>query len=434
MSVTTRRPARLGRTSRERGFLRGNGPARRTPPSIAGAAASSAVQAAAASLVAVMVPVVLAWLFAPGPQTDWSQAARVGGAVWLLIQHGGIAVPGGHVGLVPLGATVVPLVSCWFAGRRLARVLDPRTDPTAPGRGRGVPRLPPLRALFALVSCYALIAGLVSLVASMSGVRPVSAQAIVGAALVCGTAAPAGAVAHRWGGPVRGISTLVRRALPSWFRRWIRPMVAALAVQAAAGALLVASMLVAEGDRVMEVHRALRPGAVGGGVLVVAQLALLPNLVIWAMAALAGPGFAVGTGTHVGLRAVELGPLPSLPVLGALPPQGEPPLWTCALAAVPVLAGVAAGSVLLRRSHRWRWWRVALDALGSGALTGAVLALLARCASGPAGPGRMAQLGPQWWPVGASFALEVGLGALGYVLLRRGAPRLVKAYARQGRR
>jgi hypothetical protein len=428
MSVTTRRPARQGRTSDGRVSVR------QTPPSIAGTAASSALQAAAASLVAVMVPVVLAWLFAPGPQTDWSQAARVGGSLWLLIQHGGIAVPGGHVGLVPLGAAVIPFVSCWFAGRRLARVLDPRADLIASGRSRAVPRLPPLRAVFALISCYAFIAGIVSLIASMSGLRPISAQAIVGAGIVCGAGAPAGVVAHRWGGPVRGISTLVRRLLPGWLRRWIRPMVAALAVQAAAGALLIALMLVLEGDRVLDVHRALRPGAVGGAVLVLAQLALLPNFVIWAMAALVGPGFAVGSGTHVGLRSVELGPLPSLPVFGALPPQGEPPLWVFALSIVPVLAGVVAGAVLLRRSHRWRWWRVALDAAGSGLLTGTALGLLSWWSSGPAGPGPMAHLGPSWWPVGRSCAVEVAAGAVAYVLLQRGMPRLIRAYTRRGRR
>ena len=38
---------------------------------------------------------------------------------------------------------------------------------------------------------------------------------------------------------------------------------------------------------------------VGGVVAGLAQLALLPNLGVWALAWMAGPGFGIGDGSHI---------------------------------------------------------------------------------------------------------------------------------------
>ncbi|MGC5276343.1 DUF6350 family protein, partial [Escherichia coli] len=62
-----------------------------------------------------------------------------------------------------------------------------------------------------------------------------------------------------------------------------------------------------------------------------------------------GAGFALGTGTTVAPQAVELGPVPALPVLGALPSgAGEAFL---AVLAVPLLAGIIAGWWLMREGE-----------------------------------------------------------------------------------
>jgi hypothetical protein len=58
-------------------------------------------------------------------------------------QHGGLAVDGGHVGLVPLGLTIAPLAACWLGGRRLSRMLDPRAEAIAAGATRAAPAWPP---------------------------------------------------------------------------------------------------------------------------------------------------------------------------------------------------------------------------------------------------------------------------------------------------
>jgi hypothetical protein len=167
-------------------------------------------------------------------------------------------------------------------------------------------------------------------------------------------------------------------------------------------------------ERVLELHRALHPGVVGGAVLTVGQLAVLPNLVVWAAAVLAGPGFALGSGTSVAPLAVTLGPLPAVPLLGALPAPGAPPTWALALLAVPVLAGAVAGMLLARRHPvpgPIPVRRLAVDVLGMAGVAGLALAVLSWLSGGPAGPGLLAVTGPDPLLTGAAFAAEVALGA-----------------------
>src|SRR4051794_4545857 len=112
-------------------------------PAPAPAAAAVACQAAAASLLAVLAAVVLAWVVDSDGKGTWLQAVRLSVAVWLLAQHGGLAVDGGHVGIVPLGLTIAPLAACWLGGRRVARLLDPRADAIAAGAPPAPPPWPP---------------------------------------------------------------------------------------------------------------------------------------------------------------------------------------------------------------------------------------------------------------------------------------------------
>src|SRR5438876_843603 len=119
------RSVTMGRVSILTPARRASAPSGRgwTPPSSIAAGALAAAQAALVSLVAVLAPAVGAWVAAGAAGVSWSAVLRVGAQAWLLAQHTGIAVPAGHVGLVPLGLSAVPLAACWFAARRMARGL-----------------------------------------------------------------------------------------------------------------------------------------------------------------------------------------------------------------------------------------------------------------------------------------------------------------------
>src|SRR3954447_13532211 len=184
MSTLTDRTGRVPAPGRRPGPPRpGVGPGAGRAQLVAGALA--AVQAATASLVVFLVPVVLAWATASYSRAPWSQALQVGVAAWLLAHHSGIVIPGGHVGLTPLGMTLIPLISCWFAGVRLARNLDPNAEAIRSGIGRRRPAPPAPRALIALVLPYAGLVTVASAVTTTAGVRPLVPQAFIGATVIC---------------------------------------------------------------------------------------------------------------------------------------------------------------------------------------------------------------------------------------------------------
>ncbi|HEX6936798.1 MAG TPA: DUF6350 family protein, partial [Actinomycetes bacterium] len=80
--------------------------------------------------------------------------------------------------------------------------------------------------------------------------------------------------------------------------------------------------------------------------------------------------------------------------------------------AVPLLAGAVA-AVLVRRlcGRTWspdlRSWRDGLEVSGLvGVVVGTAVGVLAALASGSAGPGRMTEVGPDWWAVAPVTGLE----------------------------
>ncbi|MFL6130039.1 MAG: DUF6350 family protein, partial [Mycobacteriales bacterium] len=172
--------------------------------------------------------------------------------------------------------------------------------------------------------------------------------------------------------------------------------------------------------RVGDLARTLDPGLVGGGVLVVGCILLLPNAALWAVAYAAGPGFAVGVGTGISPFAAVLGPVPAFPLLAALPQDGSPPPAVRAVLLLPVLAGVAAGVVLVRSlppepattdGARHRMLPAAGWGLVAGLAAAVALTLLAAVAGGRLGDGYLAAVGPSPWQVALALALEVGAPA-----------------------
>ncbi len=394
------------------------------PPSVLGASLLSALQAAAASLAVVLVPVVAAWIATTGGATTWTDVVRLGVDLWVLAQHGGIVIPGGHVGMVPLGLTVVPLLACWYSGRRLARALDPHGERIAAGLSRARPAFPPMRALAVFAAAYALIVGIAAAVAGSDSARPIPGQAFLGAGVVATVAGGVGAGVYRVG-TLRVALRRASRPLPAWVRDWLRPVGVALGLLLICSLVLLAGLLVVHRDRVITLHRALQPDLTGGVVLVLAQLLLLPNLVLWVASVIAGPGFAIGAGTSVTTSSVVLGPLPAVPVLGALPSPGAVPQAAGALVLLPVLAGMVVGRRLLPRAQPL-WWRPLVDVVGVAVLLGATFTLLAWLSGGPAGPGRLAVTGPVAWRAGLALAAEVGTGALLTVVAGLAVPALAR--------
>ncbi len=377
------------------------------------AAVFAAVQGWVLSVLLLVLPTLAAALTAaePGDQPGWG-AGRAGLRLWLLGHGVPQTVDGVVVSLVPLGISALAVYTLYAATRRAQVVV-----------GGGVA---------AGTVCYA---GLTAVTALLSGVGTVGVVRAAAGGLVVGVLG-AGLGAARAAPSWRTLAVPVGRRLPSPVRAglWAAALAGALVVGVAG--LLVAAWVVVGHGTVSEVVRGLSLDAVGGVVYAVAQLVYLPNLLVWAVAWLSGAGFVVGSGTQFAPDEVVGGPMPAVPLLGALPTWSGPTVMALLAPALLVLVGVVTGSALhtrLRREESERarstkptrgversghrqasvaaWWYQPA-AVGACALAvAAVASALVAVASGSVGPGRLSVVGAVWWQVGPLVGGLVGLGA-----------------------
>ena len=396
------------------------------------AGAVAAFQAAAASLVLVLGPVVLTWVVTGGGDASWLEVVQIATMLWLLAQHAALAMDGGQLALVPIGLTAVPLLACAYAGTRLARSLDPQAERIASGSSRAVPQAAPRAALVTMGVTHGLIGVLIAALLATPALRPVVWQAFAGPALVALAGGWFGSAAYVHGGARAALAGLLAR-LPHAVRRLTGPVWAALLVQCAAAVIAVLACIVVGFGRILDLYQALGGGALGAAMITLLQVTLLPNLVIWAAAVLAGPGFAVGAGTEVSPLTTTLGPLPALPILGALPAPGAKPGYWLVLLVIPLIAGaVAAHRLLAERAERAddpRLPALVRDVLGVALLGGVVGGVLSWLSGGDAGPGRLSEVGPTPYWVAAAFGAELAIGATLLLLVRLAAPRTAEALA-----
>ncbi len=196
----------------------------------------------------------------------------------------------------------------------------------------------------------------------------------------------------------------------------IRGAVAAVTGLIAVSAVVTAIAIAISFTRMIALYETLHAEILGGAVLTVAQLALLPNAVLWTASWLVGPGFAVGTGSSVGPFATVLGPVPPIPLFGAIPPESSSLGWF--LLVLPLVAGLVAGVLTHRRIGRVLrdWWAV-LVGIGSGVLGGIAIGLLTAWSAGAGGPGRLVDLGPDGLQVGIWAAIEFSIAIVVGILL-----------------
>jgi hypothetical protein len=369
----------------------------------------------------VLAPVVVTWLTAPTANPSWATALRVGFDTWLLGDNADVVLGKATLGFSPLGLTLLQLLVYTLAARRLARELDPRRRRIAARATLAAPKRPPLGALVSFATAAAFSTGVVAALAVTSAARPVLPQAVFGSLAVAGAGALLGA-AWYVRSTVRGVISLVVSRAPEPIRSGVAPALTSLTALVLIGTVVVLVRLTVAGRSVLDIHQALGAGSAGGAVLILAQLMVLPNLAVWAVAAITGPGFAVGAGSSVTLTAVALGVLPAVPVLGALPAPGVQPDQLRALYVLPVIAGMAGGLLILRDDECSARSAALRAAVVSAVLTGLGLTLFAWLSGGSAGPGRLAVMGPVSWQVGLAGAGEVLLGTLAIVAVRLAVP------------
>jgi hypothetical protein len=265
------------------------------------------------------------------------------------------------------------------------------------------------------LSTVVVLSGLAVLSVGQPGVAASRWQALVFPALVLGLGLAIGSMGASNPARVR-----LRRFLTEGPQPWraaggaaLRAGLGTVATVVAAAALVVTVALVLNYGQIIALYESVQAGVLGGVALTVVQLALLPTVVVWAAAWLVGPGFAVGAGSAVSPIATNLGPLPAIPVLGALPT--EPSALGFMTLLVPVLAAFVAGiAVRPRLVVALQGGAILVWAIGTAVVAavvaGGVMAFLAFVAAGSAGPGRLSVVGPDAVMVGLWILVETLVG------------------------
>lgn len=364
-----------------------------------------------ASLLLVAAPVVLSWLVDPlATGTAW-QAVGTGASLWFLLSGGHLLAGTTLVSLVPLlGLALLVLLA--RVGVREAMV-DVSTD----GEHWGA-LLP--RELAGAVSAWwggYLLAVAVAVGLATAGPFRVDPLSVVGP----GVLLPLAAVALALRPVLRDDPDVLGPALdlpwvPDDVRRGLRPGLAGAGLMLGLGTVLVLGAVALSWSRVTAITAEVAAPGLGAVLLGGAQALSVPNLALWAVSFLAGPGFSVVEGGAVTWSGSEGGLLPMVPVLAALPQPGRFPWVTAGSALLVVAVGAWVARRALGEVARLSRLRTKLTvATVACATTSLVLAALDVLGGGSAGQFRLSDVGV---PTGAFVLAVFGwmmLGAVGVV-------------------
>jgi len=356
---------------------------------IAGVASSVAV------LLGCMAVGLVGWFASDaGSRGDTRDAIRVGADAWLLAHGSQLQLETATITAMPLGLTLF----CGYVTFRLGRwagatcaVDDVRAAVTG---------------VVSLAGVYGIVGVLTAVLASLATAQPNLGLAFVGSFLLALLTGGSGVVSGsapwpRW-----------RCELPEFLRAVVTGAVTVVLLMLVSGSLLVASSLLLDFGSAANMLSRLGVDVSDGLLFTLLVATVAPNASLLGGSYLLGPGFVVGTGTLVSPAVVVLGPLPTFPLLAALPDNGAAPTWTTLLAAVPVVVAALAAAGMLRRFPVPDYEVGALRGLGAGVLGAALFTLAAFLAGGSVGPGRMSDVGPLLGQTLVAGAAAMGVGGL----------------------
>lgn len=240
--------------------------------------------------------------------------------------------------------------------------------------------------------------------------------------LLAGTS---GTHAHWWTGTIGGV--LIPLIGSVWFvasgysrdheaptmQHWISGglKLGGLSVAVLAGASLVAAIvaLVAGWGRMVGIQEIL--GAASGAdtaFIVGAQLAFAPTVMAWAASWWSGAGFLTATDSLHSPAVAGTGPIPPIPLLGAVP-ETAPGLWVIL---APIALGVGLGIVAARSFRREHLLHQSAQGVLASLVVAAVTALWMWSATMSLGSVRLASMGPRVGWATVALVLEIALPAL----------------------
>lgn len=386
-----------------------------------GLAALQALIILTAAVAVVLVPLTLAWLIEGDGSVDWIVTLQVAGYAFLLSIGVPIQVAGGEIvgiafetfalSFLPLGLTALLALLIIRIGHRLSAATS-----LWPAWLGGA-------ATFGIAS-YGLSLVIANPAVTVGEWDPLFRPALFFGGLLF--------LSSVWGKryELSGSSNQLEAAERIWVREraanflsklhWTVSTSAVPALRIGSSVIVFLLMissfllmlaLILGWVEVLRLYQSLSLSFLGGIMLTLGQLAILPNLIIYGLAWITGAGFSIGAGSIVSPLVSQLGPLPALPLFAALPTAGFD--RGILFGILPVLAALLATLLVRKSTEKMRWefasrFSAAAVLAGLSALVSAVLAFaLAALASGSLGPGRFVQVGISPWQLALVIFVEV---------------------------
>jgi hypothetical protein len=365
----------------------------------------------------LLAPMTLIWLIENDPSINWFVAYRASADIWMMAHGTRLIVPSGEiVGIATpqFIMSVIPIgLSIFFASLafRIGRRISTQPEAAASWLGAGV--------------AYFVAALGISISAFDKAIYPVAWQGTFFPPVFFTFFMLLGSITAK---DAQALEILVfRKWLQIRFERlhWgirallipaLRGGTAVVVMLLGASAVLLALMLAANWINVIRLYEGLQVSVLGGIVITAAQIILLPNIIVFGAAWLSGAGFAVGTGSLISPLGTATGPIPSIPILAALP-VGQLTFGMIVII-IPLIAAFVA-TVAIRKyadEIRFEFASVLSAAMSLGLALAAVAAIemssLAQLASGSLGPGRLGTIGVQPWLVFIVTFVEVAAVAI----------------------
>jgi hypothetical protein len=365
---------------------------------------------AAAGLLGAVSVAVIGWATAMPRGTGLGRVAGFGADLWLLSHGARLGVDSGHIALSPPALTALLLSGARRGALRVLR--DLRHDGPL---WRGVIETGRAQALGRFLGGYVVVGVIGYALTFLVDIRPTwlsIVPALLGIPLLGVVLALARHVveadeASWWAG----------LGVPLWLRRATPAAVRGLRLTVGVGILVVLLGLVVHAGRVGHVTSEVGAGGLGVLMLWLGQGMFLPDLGIWGLSLLAGPGYTLAEGSTVTLGGATGSVLPLIPVYAASPQPGGFPGFAVLVVLLPVLLGTRIGLWALASVPRLSRTRTKLGvAAGAGCVTALLVGALDAFAGGSLGAFRLSDIGaPAHWLV-VALAFELVAGALMAVL------------------
>jgi len=362
--------------------------------------------AAIVGVAIIAAPVFASWL----ASTAWEQGVagplRLTVLGWVVIHDVPVRTAGVNYSLLPWGLAFIPFLLLWLGARwagRISGIVSTRASLTMVAGTAGL---------------YASVIGVAAWVVTAPDLRLSVPRAVLTSGVLAAGAVALG-VYRRTAAGAR-----MRQEVPEPLRVVLGAASVGIAALLTCGFALVATSLIWNFPRAVDMAAWLQPGPLGGLALLALGLGYLPVMATWAVA------YAVGAGVNLGPMALAAPfnalpsavELPPLPLLAAVPTRSLE--WSMVPMSVGVLAGLLVGWYVGRSAARSTVQRLSL-ATGATALVGLGLAVCSALARGSLGEDRLSALGPNPPSVAVAVIGLVIVGAIPAALLARPRARLV---------